>query len=206
MKRTVLCIENGNDSMKETIAYLQDNDCRVIALTDMEAQALETAMDKIAKEEGKLDMLLLGATQKVPRDGVIGSGHDTQKLLTFLDEQINGFRAVIDAAIPLLRKGEMKRICMITKPDSSIRLCNAKEQYGENMMLAGLNMTGKLYFNLLRPEGFTFRWYCATDKKGGMSPGEYFLTGLCFDEKEPYQHSDENRFVMRDGFLQEIPW
>ena len=67
-------------------------------------------------------------------------------------------------------------------------------------------MMGKLYFNRLRPEGFTFRWYCAEEGSGGMSAGEYLLSGLCYDEKEPYIHSDENRLVMRDAYLREVAW
>lgn len=59
---------------------------------------------------------------------------------------------------------------------------------------------------LLRPEGFTFRWYCAEEHSGGMTAGEYLLSGLCYDAREPYLHSDENRFVMRDACLREIAW
>ena len=67
-------------------------------------------------------------------------------------------------------------------------------------------MMGKLYFNLLRPVGFTFRWYCAEERNGGMSAGEYLLSNLCYDAKEPYIHSDENRLVMRDSYLREVAW
>ena len=29
---------------------------------------------------------------------------------------------------------------------------------------------------------------------------------LCYDEKQPYIHSDENRFTLRDAYLREISW
>ena len=72
--------------------------------------------------------------------------------------------------------------------------------------LAGLNMMGKILFNRLRPEGFTFRWYCDDGAPGGMCAAEYIVSGLCYDEKEPYIHSDENRLVLRDAYLREISW
>ena len=67
-------------------------------------------------------------------------------------------------------------------------------------------MMEKILFNKLRPEGFTFRCFCADPQEKGICAGEYIARGLCYDEKEPYIHSDENRLVMRDCRLREIPW
>lgn len=39
-----------------------------------------------------------------------------------------------------------------------------------------------------------------------MCAAEYIVSGLCYDEKEPYIHSDENRLVLRDAYLREISW
>lgn len=206
MSIVVLCVDKGNSHLSETAAYLQAHDCRIYPLQDVNTTATENMLREIEEKEGKLDLLLLGANNQLPTDGSIEDGHDDIQLLSVLDEQIYDIQNAVDAALPLLRKSDMKRIGMITDARSSVSYCRDDRDYGQHMVLAGLNMMGKIYFNLLRPEGFTFRWYCADDKAGGMSAGEYLLTGLCYDPKEPYIHSDENRLVMRDRYLREIPW
>ncbi len=163
-------------------------------------------LSEIEKAEGKIDLLLLGVDERIPQDGAIGEEHDWEAILTRLSEQMNRTQNAIDAALPLLRKGDLKRIGMITRKESSVSGCRDESNFGQHMTWAGLNMMGKLYFNQLRPEGFTFRWYCAEENAGGMSAGEYLLRGLCYDANEPYIHSDENRLVMRDSHLREIPW
>lgn len=205
MSKIVLCIDNRNSHLEETKNYLASQGCRVYTLSGKESE-VRGLLKEIEQKEGKADILLLGVDEQIPEDGPIGVKHDYDALLKVVSEQINRTQDAIEAALPLLRKGELKRIGMITRKDSSNSNCKDDCNYGQHMAFAGLNMVGKLYFNLLRPEGFTFRWYCAEKNAGGMSPGEYLLSGLCYDPKEPYIHSDENRFVMRDSHLREIPW
>ena len=94
---------------------------------------------------------------------------------------------------------------MITESGSSISWTKETDDFAYHMSLAAIHMMEKLYFNRLRPEGFTFRCY-AEEGSGGICGAEYIERGLCYDEKEPYIHSDENRLVMRDRYLHEIPW
>lgn len=204
MEKIVLCIDNGNIHQTEAMEYLAAHQCRIYRLTSMEGQGVSAMIKEIEEKEGRLDLLLFAANPNMTKDGTIGTGHDMDLILQEVNAQMNGTREVLGQAVPLMKKGGLKRIGMITSKSSSIRCCKDDCDYGYHMALAGMNMLGKLYFNLLRPEGFTFRWFCA--EEGGMSAGEYLLTGFCYDEKEPYQHSDENRFVMRDGYLNEIAW
>lgn len=204
MKKIVLCMDNKNRSLEETRKFLELHDCKIYHLS--EGQNSNALLDEIKQKEGKIDILLLGACGQMPEDGFIGKGHDCEALLEMISGQVNGMQETIEAALPLLREGEMKRIGMITKKASGIRNCTDDCNFGQHMVWAGMNMVGKLYFNLLRPEGFTFRWYCDEENSGGMSAGEYLLTGLCYDPKEAYIHSDENRLVMRDAYLREIAW
>ena len=205
MSKIVLCIENGNSYFEETRKYLENHDCKVYSFVG-DGQDIKTFLEEIDRGEGKLDILLLGINEQIPQDGIIGEKHDCEMLLEVLSDQINRVQETIDAALPLLRKGDEKCIGMITGKDSSISNCKDDRNYGQHMAWAGLNMVGKLYFNLLRPEGFRFRWYCAKDNSGGMPAGEYLLSRLCYDAGEPYLHSDENRFVMRDAFFNEVAW
>jgi len=204
MNKIVLCIDNGDSGFEEIKQYLVSRECRVYTLS--ERQDIRTLIERIDQDEGRLDLLILGAGGQIPEDGAIGEKHDCGMLLELLSGQINRAQEAVDAALPLLRRGEYKRIGMITRKASSISYCKDDSNYGQHMVWAGLNMMGKLYFNLLRPEGFTFRWYCAKERNGGMSVGEYLLSNLCYDAKEPYIHSDENRLVMRDSYLREVAW
>lgn len=205
MSKIVLSIDSGNVYQEEAKNYLNAHDCKVYTLSEEDA-CIEALLTEIEQMEGRIDLLLFGAKEQIPEDGPVGTVHDCEVLLNVVGGQINRTQEVIEAALPLLRRGDMKRIGMITRKDSSISGCMADCNFGQRMGLAGLNMLGKIYFNLLRPEGFSFRWYCAEENAGGMSAGEYLLQGLCYDAKEPYIHSDENRFVMRDSYLREIPW
>lgn len=205
MSRIVLCVENGNPYLEEAKRYLELHDCKVYTLSKG-MEDLKELLEEIAQKEGRIDVLLLCADGQMPPDGAIGEGHDYEKLLDMVSGQISGMQQAIEEALPLLRKGELKRIGMITNKNSSISNCRADRNYGQHMTWAGFNMVGKLYFNQLRPEGFTFRWYCPERGDGGMQAGEYLLSNFCYDEKEPSMHSDENRLVMRDAYLREIGW
>lgn len=198
MSRVVLCVENGNAFLEETKKYLASHDCKVYTLPE--------GKERLEEMPGEIDILLLAVSGQLPGDRAIGEGHDCEKLLEIVSGQISGLNEVIEAALPLLRKGKLKRIGLITDKASSVSGCKDERNYAQHMAWAGINMMGKLYFNRLRPEGFTFRWYCAEEGSGGMSAGEYLLSGLCYDEKEPYIHSDENRLVMRDAYLREVAW
>lgn len=205
MGKIVLCVDNGNLYFEETRKYLVSHGCKLYSASE-KGQDIKSLLKDIDQREGKLDILLLGVDERISQDGVIGEKHDCEMLLGALSGQIIRVQEAIDAALPLLRRSDEKCIGMITKEESSISNCKDDRNYGQHMVWAGLNMVGKLYFNLLRPEGFRFRWYCAKDNSGGMSAGEYLLSRLCYDAEEPYLHSDENRFVMRDAYLREIAW
>lgn len=205
MSKIVLCIDSGNSYLEEIKDYLVSHGCKVYMTAGEEAD-VRTALSKIEKEEGRMDILLFGVDEQIPQDGAIDGEHDWETILIRLGGQMNRTRNAIDEALPLLRRGDLKRIGMITKKESSISYCRDDSNFGQHMTWAGLNMMGKLYFNQLRPEGFMFRWYCAEENAGGMCAGEYLLGGLCYDANEPYIHSDENRLVMRDSHLREIPW
>ena len=156
MSKIVLCADNGNSYFEETKEYLSLHDCKVYTL--YEKQNINMLLKEIEQKEEKIDFLLLGVDEHMPQSVTIAGKHDCEQLLEILGTQINRVQEVIDAAIPLLRKSDLKRIGMITKKDSSISNCRADHNFGQHMAWAGLNMIGKLYFNLLRPEGFTFRW------------------------------------------------
>lgn len=206
MSKIALCLSHENIRIQNIITHLENHAFKVYTISSLQEEDIRCTLAQIEQEEGHLDLLVLNAPTGCSTAESLSS-KGTDYLLALLDEQIFGVQSLIQASLPLLRKGEMKRIGMITSTASSIRLCQDTENFGEHMTLAGINMVGKIYFNRLRPEGFTFRWFCDNpEHKGGIKAGGYLLMNFCFDPKEPYIHSDENRLVMRDAYLQEISW
>ncbi len=170
----------------------------------MDITDLTALTEQIGRVYGKLDILVLGVLF-TPTDGEVGSGHDYEQFNGTLTENVAVCRELIETLRPLLVKG-MKRIACITEKESSVSWSEGCADLAYSASLAAVNMLGRMMFNRLRPEGFTFRWFCEGDEPCGMSAAEYITSALCYDPKEPYTHSDENRFVLRDGNLREYSW
>lgn len=171
----------------------------IVGLNDFSAAA-----EQIGREYGRLDILVLG-TPYAPSAGAVGTAHDYELFTDTLTENISVCRTLIETLQPLLGKG-MKRIACITETESSNSLCSGADNLAYSASLAAVNMLGRMMFNKLRPEGYTFRWFCEGDEPCGMCAAAYITSALCYDPKEPYTHSDENRFVLRDGYLRELSW
>ena len=200
-------VTNGAEALKERLEETYPG--LHVNQLDLGTEEPAALAEQIMQAEKKLDVLVLQAGGRAEHDGEIGCEngkyHDYDDMLRVLDYNINGMRQVIEQSIPLLSLGEKKRIAVITESSSSVGWTRETDAFAYRMSLAAIHMMEKIYFNRLRPEGFTFRCYAA-EGKGGISGAEYIEQGLCYDEKEPYIHSDENRLVMRNRYLQEIPW
>lgn len=192
---------------EKTASWLEKNGNKVYR-TDfdlLDEEKMAAFIKEIEEKEGKIDLLIL-RNEKVTEDGSIAETHDFNEILAVLDYNINGAVSLMEASIPLLRKSELKRIAVLTDRRASINYSADTRDYVWHMSEAALHMMEKLYFNQLRPEGFTFRCFGSSEEEGGITPGEYIMNALCYDPKEPYIHSDENRLVMRDHHYREIPW
>ncbi len=221
MNNVILMLETGSPATTEAAAwFLQRGNtvclgvmslpgtplegAQYLLLDPLDPQSLAGAVETIEKDHGRLDILVLGAAVR-PADGQVGQTHDYDRLLDTLMRNVYGSQTVLSAFVPLLSKGR-KRIAAITEQESSIGWSAGANNLALHASLAAINMVGKTAFNRLRPQGFTFRWYCHDSQPGGICAAEYIASQLCYDPKEPYIHSDENRLVMRDSRLREIPW
>lgn len=215
MEKIILMMDTGHKVAVQTAVWLQENGCHVILLQKepRDVPGIETvllnlldlsAVQALADRFDHLDILVLGAPT-CAEDGPIGTVHDLNAMLEELVYLGRGTGNLLEACLPKLRKG-MKRIACITEPEGTHSLGCEAGNLLRHQMLAALNMLGKELFNKLRPEGFTFRWFCEGAMPGPMSAGEYLLAQLSYHPDEAAIHSDENRLVIRDGALREIPW
>ncbi len=215
MMRTILMIDTGRASVQETAQRFADVGDQVFIFA-REAYSLpgaqvcavdllDRATVRLALEQlGRMDILILGVPP-MTADGAIGSGHDTEIMLTELTYMGCGLANVVEESLPLMQDG-MKRIACLTERESSIGYARETDRMAYHMAMAGLNLMGRELFNRLRPQGFTFRWYAEEGADAPMSAAEYFLMPLACHPDEPACHNEEDRLVMRDGFLREIPW
>lgn len=119
---------------------------------------------------------------------------------------------VMEAFLPLLEQGEMKRLCFISSEAGSIERARRKSWYGYCMSKAALNMAVKIMFNDLRPDGFTFRVYHpgwvrsymsgSKNLEADLEPEEAAARALPFFLGE----RDEDRLVLVDSLGHEWPW
>lgn len=158
--------------------------------------------------DGALDLLVIRInTDYNCTDSVIGTERDYDHLAEFVSKKLCESYDVIQHCLPALKAGEGKRICFLTELHSSISTCTDRDKFAEHMILAGLNTQAKMFFNILRPDGFTLRCYAQDNTTaGGICAGAYFTMDLCYDENVAYHRSEENRLVMRNHLFQEIPW
>lgn len=206
------CVYAGftaNDRKAIDLVREIDENIGVCIINPADPPSFHNAADSVRDKEGYLDILVLSAEKRCAGDGEIGDTHNYEEMLNVYDFNVNGVYKSIQTFLPLLRLGSTKRIAFLSHKSSSINLCGKTDDYAYHMSLAAINMMLKIYFNALRPEGFTFRIYCAGEEGEGkglaMSAKEYILRGLYYDLNEAFR-SEENRLVMRDCFHREIPW
>lgn len=221
MDRIILMMDTGCDAVQEAAQWFAahgdtvmiaakikpENACgcaEYLTVDPMCDESLQAAVEALKQKHGRLDILIIGAAEH-PTDGEIGTGHDYEALTDTLTRNVAGCRRMIEAFQPLLKKG-MKRIACITEQESSNGWSEGSADIAYYASLAAVNMLGRMMFNKLRPQGFTFRWYCYDGRPGGMCAADYITSALCYDPKEPYTHSDENRMVLRDAYLRELSW
>ncbi|MBP3646152.1 MAG: hypothetical protein J6K55_06980 [Clostridia bacterium] len=215
MDKIILMVDTGRNVSLSAAQWLTRNGCRVVMLQKQprpvpgaETVLLDLldheAVKAFAETFSHLDILVLGAPP-CPEDGPIGTGHDLEQMLQELVYLGRGTENLVQAFLPKLRMG-MKRIACLTEPEGTHSMGCESQNLLRHQMLAALNMLGKQWFNLLRPEGFTFRWFLEGDVPGPLNAGEYLLMPLSYHPEEVRIHNEEDRLVIRDGALREIPW
>ena len=143
----------------------EEPNLHLVELDVQNPEHMKAAAEEIERISGKLDLLVSNAaimsvrTEK-PSDIIDGNrGLDLPLLVRFFMTNSYAAPLLVDTLLPLLRKGEMKRLFFTSSEISSVRLQrrNGGMRYG--MTKTALNLGVRMMYNTLRPEGFTFRLY-----------------------------------------------
>jgi NAD(P)-dependent dehydrogenase (short-subunit alcohol dehydrogenase family) len=89
----------------------------------------------------------------------IRTGQDYGEIHRLIDVNALGPMRVVEAFLPLMDSGAVKRLCFVSSEAGSVTRSQRKAGYGYTMSKSALNMAVKIMFNDLRPQGFTFRVY-----------------------------------------------
>ena len=155
------------------------------------------------RDDIDVDMLILSIPHK-DKDIFTLREMDTDKLQEELTGYVNDILSTALTVIPHMEKSSLKRVVFLTDPSGSIRESTEADDYAYHMAQAAAGMIMKILHNSYRESGFTFRVYA--DCGGGIGACEYILTEQSYIPEDAPIHSDENRIVMRDGFLRELSW
>jgi NAD(P)-dependent dehydrogenase (short-subunit alcohol dehydrogenase family) len=183
----------------------------------------QAAAQAVAASVSHVDLLINNAGVISPASQrSIREPQDDDELHRLMDVNAYGPLRVVEAFLPLLDRGKLKRLCFISSEAGSIGRARRTSWYGYCMSKAALNMGVKIMFNHLRPEGYTFRLYhpgwMRTYMSGTKNPAAdlepeeaaipalaYFLQELTPDARLP-EPSGEDRLVMRDWQGKEWDW
>ena len=125
-------------------------------------EEIESAAKEIEAVSGKLDLLVSNAALMGP-DGASTIGGENPIDFAMLEKAfaINSMAAplLVDRLLPLLEKGDMKRLFFTSSEISSIKLMHRTGDVRYAMTKAALNLSVRMMFNDLRPRGYTFRLY-----------------------------------------------
>ena len=129
---------------------------------------IEKARDEIEITAGRLDLLVSNAAHMGgPAPSTLGGEDPIDYSALEQDFMINSMAGIllVDRMLPLLEKGEMKRLHFTSSEISSLRLMTRTGNVRYAMTKTALNLGVRMLFNELRPKGYTFRLY----QPGGMN-------------------------------------
>lgn len=180
-----------------------------------DVQSIRQVVVQIDEIAGSLDLLVSNAAL-MDGDGSAELGGTKPINFDALERsfRINSLAApvLVDHLLPLLEKGEMKRLFFTSSEISSIKLMHRSGDFRYAMSKAALNLSVRMIFNELRPRGYTFRLYQPGWMKRVMPDGSR-AQGAMIDPDDSaaealrqifVERSDEDRLQLLDYLGHEL--
>jgi NAD(P)-dependent dehydrogenase (short-subunit alcohol dehydrogenase family) len=196
---------------------------RLVPLDVGDTDSVSAAAQRVAGQAEHVDLLINNAgvnsatsTREIPEP------QDYDEMLRLYNINALGPLRVVEALLPLLERGQLKRLCFVSSEAGSINRAQRTAWFGYCSSKAALNMAVRMLFNKLRPQGYTFRLYHpgwmrtymsgAKNAQAELEPEEAAVPALAYFMRErghdPHvpARSDEERLVLRDWQGVEWPW
>lgn len=192
------------DDLKEKYPKVRPCVLNVCKVEDMIA-----VRDLIEKECGKLDLLVSNAAfMGGPQNDAIGGENPIDyDLLTFSFTTNSAAAPLLtETMLPLLLKSDYRRLFYTSSEISSMKLMQRKGGMRYAMTKPALNISVRMMYNTLRPQGFTFRLFQPGWMKRMMPDGtlaEGAKIDPAFSAREAVRQIledrlDEDRLVLTD--------
>ncbi len=196
---------------------------RITPLDVGDTASVQAAAQAVAASVAHVDLLInnAGVNSRTSARG-IREPQDYAEMQRLYNINALGPLRMVEAFLPLLDRGALKRLCFVSSEAGSINRAQRTSWFGYCSSKAALNMAARMLFNRLRPLGYTFRLYHpgwvrsymsgVKNTQGELEPEEaavpalaYFLRERGHDPHVP-SRSDEERLVLRDWQGVEWPW
>jgi len=186
----------------------------IVPLDIASMASANAAAETVSTHTDHIDLLINNAGVASPTSRrEIRESQDYDEMHRLYDINALGALRVMEAFLPLVDRGTMKRLCFVSSEAGSIERCQRTAWFGYCGSKAALNMAVKILFNHLRPEGYTFRLYHpgwmrsymggTKNSRADMEPEEAAALAIPFFLE---QRADENRLALIDHQGQEWPW
>lgn len=122
--------------------------------------SVKAAAEEASRQVAHIDLLIANAG--IIRSDRVNSIRDRQDYGAMMDEfNVNALGAlrVIEAFMPMLDAGKLKRLCLVSSEAGSIAASSRGGWFGYCMSKCALNMAAKNLHNDLAPQGYTLRLY-----------------------------------------------
>jgi NAD(P)-dependent dehydrogenase (short-subunit alcohol dehydrogenase family) len=177
-------------------------------------QSVHVAAQIVRSATDSLDLLINNAGITSPSNfPTVRDAQDYAAMQRVYNVNALGPLRVVEAFLPLLDAGTLKRLCFVSSEAGSVGASKREGWFGYCMSKAALNMAVKNLHNELYPAGYTFRLYHpgwmrsymrgVKSDRGDMEPEEAAAKALPIFLSS---RADEERLVLVDYQNQEYPW
>jgi len=186
----------------------------IVPLDVRSMESIKAAAAFVEARAGSLDAVINNAgVQSETIYAGIRAPQDYDEMHRLYDVNALGPLRVVEAFLPLLDVGRLKRLCFISSEAGSIGAATRTSWFGYCMSKAALNMGVKILFNDLRPAGYTFRVYHPGWVRSYMHGEKAAQAHLEPEEAAAYalpillnDNADEDRLALVDYEGNEWPW
>ena len=172
---------------------------------------INEAAAALSEKAGKLDFLLDTTDVSDPEDNfTVRDGINGEVIECIFRRNVLRSMSLLEAFLPLLDKGEGKRLFYLTRTEVSINETRRVCHFGYNMSKAALHQFLQMTRNKLAPRGYTFRAFDPMD--GEVSPeaaaesAYNYITRRRGTENGDPARDDEDNLVFRDAQGRQHSW
>ena len=165
----------------------------------------------VEADTGKIDYLLDTTDVRSAKDTfTIRDGLDGDLIESLYRQSTLRSMKLLEDFLPLLDKGEAKRLFYMTSKGSSVNETRDTFHFGYNMSKAALHQFLQMIRNKLAPLGYTFRVYDPMHNEiSPLSAAEgafYYITRRRGTENNDPLRDDEDNLVFRDAEGRQHAW